>query len=177
MQSIPSCSEGKYAHSHTGELTRQAGADFRFHGGPAVANSPLPKALASLSLSTSKPKHVTIGICCWLHNPTMEHTVRIHTGAGMGASRSDNGMDSTSRIAMLKSQIKQLDKKIETLRKILLEGSPDPETRLLIMKQIMDLQEMQRMCQAQIVLLELRDKRKLEHGQPGKPESESKQED
>lgn len=103
--------------------------------------------------------------------------MRIHTGAGMGASRSDNAMGSISRIAMLKSQIKQLDKKIETLRKILMEESPDPETRLAIMKQIMDLQEMQRMCQAQIIELGMRDRRKLEHGQPAEPESESKQED
>ena len=103
--------------------------------------------------------------------------MRIQTGAGMGASRADSGMESLSRIAMLKSQIKLLGKKIETLRKALMEESPDPETRLAIMKQIMDLQEMQRMCQAQISELELRARHKLEHGKPAEPESESTQED
>lgn len=45
------------------------------------------------------------------------------------------------------------------------------------MKQIIELQEMQRMCQAHIMELDLRDWRKMEHGQPAEPESESKKED
>lgn len=102
--------------------------------------------------------------------------MHIHTGGGTGTSRADGGMEPVARIAMLKSQIKLLGKKIETLRKAMMEAA-DPAVRLEIMKQIIDLQDMQRMAQAQITELELRARRKLEHGRPAEPESASEQED
>ncbi|MYN09912.1 hypothetical protein [Pseudoduganella aquatica] len=101
--------------------------------------------------------------------------MHIRTGTGAGASRADGGMDSGSRIAMLKSQIKVLGKKIEALRKALME-TEDPTARLAIMKEIIELQDMQRMAQAQITELELRARRKLEQGrQDAPPEDEPAQ--
>lgn len=94
--------------------------------------------------------------------------MHIRTGTGAGASRADGGMDSASRIAMLKSQIKVLGKKIEALRKALME-TEDPTARMAIMKEIIELQDMQRMAQAQITELELRARRKLEQGRQEEP--------
>lgn len=102
--------------------------------------------------------------------------MRIQTGTGLGTGRADSGMESLSRIAMLKSQIKLLGKKIETLRKAMMEA-PDAESRMAIMKEIIDLQDMQRMAQAQVTELELRARHRLEHGRPAEPESDSEQDD
>jgi predicted nucleic acid-binding Zn-ribbon protein len=70
-------------------------------------------------------------------------------------------MDSPARIAMLRSQIKGLLKKIQTLRKALMEAT-DPKERLAIMKQIVDLQDQVRMAEAQISELQLRAKRRAQ---------------
>jgi predicted nucleic acid-binding Zn-ribbon protein len=71
-------------------------------------------------------------------------------------------MDTPARIAMLRSQIKGLLKKIHTLRKALMEAT-DPKERLAIMKQIIDMQAQVSMAEAQIAELQLRAKRR---GQP-----------
>lgn len=68
-------------------------------------------------------------------------------------------MDSPARIAMLQSQIKGLLKKIQALRKALMEAT-DPAQRMQLMKQINDLQDQVRMAQAQIAELQMRAKRR-----------------
>lgn len=70
-------------------------------------------------------------------------------------------MDTPARIAMLRSQIKGLLKKIHTLRKALMEAT-DPKERMAIMKQIIDLQDQVRMAEAQIAELQLRAKRRAQ---------------
>ncbi|KQV80800.1 hypothetical protein ASD15_12855 [Massilia sp. Root351] len=71
-------------------------------------------------------------------------------------------MDTPARIAMLRSQIKGLLKKIQTLRKALMEAT-DPKERMAIMKQIIDMQAQVAMAEAQIAELQLRARRR---GQP-----------
>ena len=70
-------------------------------------------------------------------------------------------MDTPARIAMLRSQIKGLLKKIHTLRKALMEAT-DPKERMAITKQIIDLQDQVRMAEAQIAELQLRARRRAQ---------------
>lgn len=91
-------------------------------------------------------------------------------------------MDSPARIAMLRSQIKGLLKKIHTLRKALMEAT-DPKERMAIMKQIIDLQDQVRMAEAQIAELQLRAKRRAQPAPeparepPAEPREKDKWED
>jgi len=77
-------------------------------------------------------------------------------------------MDSPARIAMLRSQIKGLLKKIHTLRKALMEAT-DPKERMAIMKQIIDLQDQVRMAEAQIAELQLRARRRAQAAHEAAP--------
>ncbi|WP_377705566.1 FlxA-like family protein [Pseudoduganella sp. UC29_71] len=90
----------------------------------------------------------------------------------MGSNRTGSSMDSPARIAMLQSQIKGLLKKIQALRKALMEAT-DPAQRMQIMKEIIDLQEQVRQAQAQIAELQIRAKRQAPPREP-QPEPEDK---
>ena len=91
--------------------------------------------------------------------PLWENNLHIQAGAGTGSNRTGASMDSPARIAMLQSQIKGLLKKIQALRKALMEAT-DPAQRMELMKQINDLQDQVRMAQAQIAELQMRAKRR-----------------
>eukprot|EP01034_Spumella_vulgaris_P043306 gene43307-53766_t len=113
-----------------------------------------------LSASAQAPCYT--GSAGQVRPPHWENILQIQAGAGAGSNRTAASMDTPARIAMLRSQIKGLLKKIHTLRKALMEAT-DPKERLAIMKQIIDMQAQVSMAEAQIAELQLRAKRR---GQP-----------
>ena len=78
--------------------------------------------------------------------------------SGSGRGTTDN-VSSQSMITRILAQIKGLRKQITALQKQLKE-STDPAEQKLLMKQIMDLQQVIDMLQAQIAQIEANDKRK-----------------
>lgn len=103
--------------------------------------------------------------------PYWENIVQIQAGTGAGSNRAAASLDTPARIAMLRTQIKGLLKKIQTLRKALMEAT-DPKERMAIMKQIIDLQDQVRMAEAQIAELQLRARRRAQPAPESAPQPE-----
>lgn len=83
-------------------------------------------------------------------------------GSSAGPSRVGSSVDTLSRVAMLQSQIKGLMKKLQALRKALME-STNPEERKQLQQQIRDLEDMIHQYQAQIAALQEQERRRKVH--------------